>query len=133
MRRSFFGVYLCFLGKVCSLYINTIPHQHPLSVRLSHQFRQKICPRSLGPHLHPLSGRQPQVATCPLTCHPRNSWCCHCSGPGLLKKKKIKPHTVASGWERATQASVPNHPLPRQHSSRQQLQQINLPLTVHLD
>ena len=45
------------------------------------------------------------------------------------KKKKLPP----SGCGRATQASAPNHPLPRQHSSRQQLQQINLPLTVHLD
>lgn len=60
----------------------------------------------------------------------RNSWSCHRSGPGLLEKKK-KPW--ASGSVRATQASAPNHPLPWQHSSRQQLQQINLPLTVHLD
>lgn len=54
----------------------------------------------------------------------------------------FKSRLVASGCVRATQASVPNHPprthcththLPRQHSSRQQLQQINLLLTVHLD
>lgn len=98
----------------------------------SNKFKQEIYPRLLGPRLHLLSGHQPQVATCPLTCHPRNSWCCHCSGPGLLKKNK-KSRLIASGCERAMLASAPNHPLPRQHSSRQQLQQINHPLTVHLD
>lgn len=50
-----------------------------------------------------------------------------------LKKKKKK---IKRGSLRLRERSGPQPlitPLPRQHSSRQQLQQINLSLTVHLD
>lgn len=132
----FLGVYLCFLGKVCSLYTHTIPHQPPppqcqIVPSIQTENLPQITWSPLTPtqwtstpsgHMSPYLSSQKQLVLPLLR-----------SRSAKKKKKKIKPHTVASGWERATQASAPNHPLPRQHSSRQQLQQINLLLTVHLD
>lgn len=124
--------YLCtLLWEVLSLYkwhtlflINL-----PLSVTLSHQFKKENLPQNtrspLPPtqwtsspsgHMSPYLSSQKQLVL-----------------PLLRSNKKKKSSLIASGCGRATQASAPNHPLPRQHSSRQQLQQINLPLTVHLD
>lgn len=48
-----------------------------------------------------------------------------------LKKKKIKRGSLRLRERSGPQPLIT--PLPRQHSSRQQLQQINLSLTVHLD
>lgn len=80
---------------------------------------RKFSPGSLGPPL------------------PLARWTSSPSGQTSLylssHKQLLKKPKLPSGCGGATQASAPNHPLPRQHSSRQQLQQINLALTVHLD
>lgn len=49
----------------------------------------------------------------------------------FIKKKKIKRGSLRLRERSRPQPLIT--PLPRQHSSRQQLQQINLSLTVHLD
>lgn len=105
----FLGVFLSFFfcGKF-SLYTS---HTHysdtssdsPSASDCPINSNRKFASHRLVPTSTLLSGRHPQVATCPLTCHPRNSWCCHCSGPGLLKKIK-KSSLIASGCGSATQA-----------------------------
>lgn len=77
-EAAFLGISVLFGQSLLFIHTLFLMNPPPPSVRLSDQFKQEICPRLLGPHLHLLSGLQPQVATCPLTCHPRNSWCCHC-------------------------------------------------------
>lgn len=111
-----------FVGKFC-LYTSHTQYSETLStsrlsVRLSRQFQQKFCPRSVGLHFHLPSGRHPQVATCPLTCHPRNSWCCHRSGLGLLKKKNFFLLPQAVGEQRRPQCLItPSHDSTHQDSN----------------
>lgn len=72
------------------------------------------------PHVSsPVSPEAAAAATAAAT----RSWC-------AKKKNPASPPEAVGGQRRPR---CPNHPLPRQHSSRQQLQQINLPLTVHLE
>ena len=85
----------CLSRAKFSLHTGTLFRDLIFPLRSSHQSEQEaFCPRSLGPHFHLLSGCHPQVAARPLTCHLRNSWCCHSSGPGLLKRREKKKKKI---------------------------------------
>lgn len=123
MRRSFRGV--CPARSSLFIHAHCSETSSAFPLRSSHQSEQEaFCPGSLGPHFHLLIGCHPQVAARPLTCHLRNSWCCHSSGPGLLKrrekkKKKFQPHSLRLWGERRRPQCLitPSHDSTHQDSS----------------